>query len=145
MNIGINNNINNRPNFGMAVLIDETAEPIIKKQVMKLSKKSYDKFFEKLDGAVSRQSENQNNIIIRRAKQRDALVAEVVDANADTAIKNYVTAQGLIHRNGSLRFLDKAEVQADKLAGINEKLDGYAKAEERHFYPGSIMPTEETV
>lgn len=143
MNIGINNNVNNRPSFGMAVLFDETALPVMKKQAMKLSKKGYEKFWAGIDGAVDRQAGNPTNIIVRKANHRDVLVAEVVDGNADTAIKNYVTAQGLIHRNGSLKFLNRAEAKANKVNDSNMKIDKLDIAEERHFYPGAQLPEEE--
>ena len=128
MNIGINNNVNNRPSFGMAVLFDETALPVMKKQAMKLGKKDYNNFWEKINYAIDRQAYNPTNIIVRKAAHRDALVAEVVDVNADTAIKNYVTAQGLIHRNGSLKFLHRAETQADKINDTNAKTGDYRSA-----------------
>jgi hypothetical protein len=127
----------------MAVLLEEeTAGPILKKQLMKLSKKGFAKFNEKWDAIAVRQSGNKNNIIVRGANRRDALVAEVVDENADTAIKNYVTAQGLIHRNGSLKFLERAEAKADRLEAINSKIDNMAIAQEKDFYPGGIIPEE---
>lgn len=132
--------MNNSPNFGMAILVEkETAGPIIKKQLTKLSKNGYDKFVEKWDAAVERQLGNRNNIIIRGANRTDRLVAEVVDENADTAIKNYVTAQGLLHKNGSLKFLDRAEAKADCLKNVNAKIDDMASAAEKDFYPGGIM------
>lgn len=141
MNIGINN-ANNRPSFGMAVLFDESALPVMKKQAMKLSQKGYEKFWTKIDAAVDRQAGNPTNIIVRKTAHRDALAAEVVDGNADTAIKNYVTAQGLIHRNGSLKFLDRAETKANKISDTNVKLEKLDIAEERHFYPGAKLPEE---
>lgn len=144
MNIGINN-VNNRPNFGMAVLFDETALPVMKKQAMKLSQKGYEKFWANIDGAVDRQMGNRTNIIVRKANHRDALVAEIVDENADTAIKNYVTAQGLIHRNGSLKFLDRAESKANKISDSNSRIQRLDLAEERHYYPGATAPEEEII
>ncbi len=113
---------NNRPSFGMAVLFADSAKPVMKEQAAKLSKKGYAKFWETINGAVERQAENPNNIIVRKAKRRNALAAEVVDADSATAMKNYVTAQGLLSRNGSLKFLQKAEVRADKLNDLNSKI-----------------------
>lgn len=142
MNIGINN-VNNRPNFGMAVLFDETALPVMKKQAMKMSQKGYEKFWAKVDEAVDRQLGNPTNIIVRKAKHRDALVAEVVDSDANTAIKNYVTAQGLIHRNGSLRFLNRAESKANKISDSNIKINRLNRADASHYRPGACSEGSE--
>mgnify|MGYP007012490640 CR=1 FL=1 len=137
MDLNVNNN---RPSFGMAVLFADSAKPVIKEQASKLSKKGYAKFWETINGAVERQAENPNNIIVRKTKHRNVLAAEVVDADSATAMKNYVTAQGLLSRNGSLKFLKSAEVRADKLNDVNSRLENLATAEERHFYPGGKMP-----
>ncbi len=145
MNIGIsNNNYNNRVNFGMSVLLEESADRVIKNQTSKLSKKAYEKFWNKLDEVVARQEGREPNIIIKKAGKRNALAAEVVDNNADTAIKNYVTAQGLIHRNGSLKFLNRAEKKANRIGDANIRLERYTRPEEEHYYAGGVIP-EETV
>lgn len=134
MNIGMNNvNYNNNVNFGMSVFLDKSADKVIKDQTSKLSKKAFDKFWNKLDDAVARQEGKVPNIIIRKANHRNALVAEVADNNAETAIKNYVTAQGLIHKNGSLRFLQRAEKKADRIGEANIKLERYARPESEQF------------
>lgn len=134
----------NQPNFGMAVLIDDSAKAIIKKQTMGLSPKKFDKFWNKLNEKIEQEKDNPVNTIIRKAKYRDALAAEVVDSNADTAIKNYVITQGLIHRNGSLKFLDRGTARAQKINNANQNLDKIATAEEKDFYPGSIAPDLES-
>lgn len=126
---------NNRPSFGMAVLFADSAKPVIKRQTTQLSERGYQKFWDGIESAINRQESNPNNIIVRKAKHRDALVAEVVDANTSDAIKNYVTAQGFIAKNGSLRFLKKAEVRADKLRNVNEKIDNLPVADEKLLHP----------
>lgn len=143
MNIGINNNYNNHVNFGMSVLIKENAHSVIKDQTSKMSKKGYEKFWNKLDEIVSRQEGKEPNIIIGKAKHRNALVAEVADNNPQTAIKNYVTAQGLIHRNGSLKFLQRAEKKADRIGDANIRLERYSTPENEQFYSGVV--TEEPI
>ena len=135
MNLSINNSMNSNPNFGMSVLIDRTAEPIIKKQTLGLSKRAYSKFISRLDGAIERQLNNPNNIIIRSTNSGRGLAAEVVDAEGATAVRNYVTAQGLLQRNGSVKFSKDAERKADRLESINGKLSNVAKAEEKDYRP----------
>lgn len=138
MNITINNSLScNKPNFGMSVLLENNADKIIKEQTSKLSKKGYEQFWNKFDEAVSRQNGKLPNIIIRKAKHRNALAAEVVDNNASTAIKNYVTAQGLIHRNGSLKFLDRAEKKADRIGDSNIRLERYTRPESNDYVAGT--------
>ncbi len=139
MNLSINNNPNNKPSFGMSLLIDESAHKIIKEQTSRMSKKAYQKFWNKINTVKENLAEMPENVIIRKADRRNVLAAEVVDSNADTAIKNYVTAQGLIHRNGSLRFLKRAENRALRLSASNENLKGFEEAEERHYFPGGRM------
>jgi len=140
MELGLNTNYNTRQSFGMSVLIDKSAEPIIKEQVTKMGNVANNRFWSSLREVINRQQNNENNIIIRATKHRKALAAEVVDENAETALKNYVTAQGLIHKNGSLKFLERAENRANRLREANAALSTEAKAEERHYYPGGKMP-----
>ncbi|MCR5265383.1 MAG: hypothetical protein K6E29_02165 [Cyanobacteria bacterium RUI128] len=127
MDLSLNNN---RPSFGMAVLFEKSATPVMKEQATKLSKKGYQKFWDGIESAINRQEANPNNIIVRKAKHRNALVAEVVDADTANAMKNYVTAQGLISRNGSLKFLNRAEKRANALDDLNRKVDNLPKAVE---------------
>jgi len=136
MDLNINSN---RPNFGMAVLLDNSAKSVIKKQTMGLSKKRFDRFWETLNSKIEQEADNPVNTIIRKSTRRNALVAEVVDSDGENAIKNYVTAQGLIHKNGSLKFLDRATSRAQKLNEANKKLDKLVEAEEKHFYAGGDM------
>ena len=124
MNIGMNNsNYSCNPTFGMSVFLDKSADKVIKKQAVKMSQKTYDKFWAAFNDTVTRQEGCKPDIIVRKANHRDALVAEVVEENTDTALKNYVTAQGLIHKNGSLKFLNRAEKRADKLRDIDKQLE----------------------
>ena len=114
MDLRINNN---QPNFGMALLLDADAKAgsIVKKQALKLSKKGYEKFWNTIGEIQERQADNANNMILR-AKGKNRLAVEVVDENADMAVKNYVIAQGLLSRNGSLKFLKKGERIGKKAA-----------------------------
>lgn len=127
MDLSLNNN---RPSFGMAVLFENSATPVMKEQATKLSKKGYQKFWDGIQSAIERQENNPNNIHIRKAKHRKALVAEVVDADGATAMKNYVTAQRILSRNGSLKFLDRAEKRANALEDLNRKVNNLPKAVE---------------
>ena len=140
MDLRINNN---QPNFGMALLLDADAKAgsIVKKQALKLSKKGYEKFWNTIGEIQERQADNANNMILR-AKGKNRLAVEVVDENADMAVKNYVIAQGLLSRNGSLKFLKKGEEVADKMKDANEKISHLEKAEARDFIAGGIMPEE---
>ena len=121
---------NNRPSFGMAVLFEKSASPVMKEQATKLSKKGYQKFWDGIESAINRQENNPNNIIIRKAKHRNALVAEVVDADTANAMKSYVSAQGVFSRNGSLKFLEKAENRANALEDLNAKVENLPKVPE---------------
>lgn len=131
--IGINNSINNvnctrknsTPNFGMALKLDSSAHAVIKKQAVALSEKSKNNFFTKLKQVMERQENNPVDIILRKAKHRKALAAEIVDSEAGKsmgAVKNKVTSQPLVGKNGSLRFLSKAEKKADKLNETNNQV-----------------------
>ena len=147
MNLGItpmNQNMNcsrhNTPSFGMAIKVDKSAYPIIKKQAIALGEKGKNNFFTKLKQAVTRQEQNPVDIIIRKAKRRQALAAEIVDSEAGKAIggvKNKVKSQPIIGKNGSLGFLNKAEKKADKLNETNnqvqEIIDSIPKAEAKDY------------
>lgn len=156
MNLGItpaNQNINckrnNSPQFGMAIKLDKSAHPIIKKQAVALRDKSRNNFFTKLKQAVERQESNPVNILIRKAKHRNALAAEVVDSEIGKSmggVKNQVTSQPLIGKNGSLKFLDKAEKKANKLNETNNEvkkiIDEIPAAEAKDYGKGSGYITE---
>lgn len=148
MNLGINpmsqnmncSRRNNTPNFGMAIKMDKSAYPIIKKQAIALGEKGKNNFFTKLKLAVERQEQNPVNIIIRKAKHRQALAAEIVDSEAGKVIggvKNKVKSQPIIGKNGNFRFLNKAEKEADKLNETNnqiqEIINNIPKAETKDY------------
>ncbi len=133
MNLGINQmsqNINcsrknSSPNFGMALKVDKSAYPIIKKQAIALGEKKKNNFLFKIEQAFERQKENPVNIILRKAKHREALAAEVVDSECGKTlggVKNKIKSQPIIGKNGSLRFLDKAEKNANKLNETNKQI-----------------------
>ncbi len=158
MNLGItpaNQNINckrnNSPKFGMAIKLDKSAHSIIKKQAVALSEKSRNNFFTKLRQAVERQENNPVNIIIRKTKHRNALAAEIVDSEIGKSmggIKNQVTSQPFIFKNGNLFFLNKAEIKANKLNETNNEvrkiIDGISTAESKDYgkLGGSITAIE---
>lgn len=170
MNLGINpavTNYNcqrkNSPNFGMAVLVDKKAIPVIKEQAMKLSKDvkrnllteftpysspdplpAYDKFWKDFNDTISRQESNPVNIIVKKARGRKALSAVVVDSTAETAVKNKKFSQGLFSENGSLKFLSKAEKQANKLNDTNSKVNELKIATKNDYKPGK-KNAEETI
>lgn len=158
MNLGItpaNQNINCKRNnslqFGMAIKLDKSAHSIIKKQAVALSEKSRNNFLTKLKEKVERQECNPVNILIRKAKHRNALAAEIVDSEIGKSmggIKNQVTSQPFIGKNGSLKFLDKAEKKADKLNDTNRKIktliDEIPAAEVKDYGKPKINPGKGT-
>lgn len=116
---------NNNVKFGMALKLDPSAHAVIKKQAFALGEKGKNNFFTKLKQAFERQENNPVDIIIRKAKHRKALAAEIVDSDAGKeigGIKNMVTSQPLVGKNGSLRFLNKAEKKANKLNETNNQV-----------------------
>ena len=157
MNLSINSSMNNynainckrnaNPTFGMAVKVDGTATKVIKEQVLKMNSKKAEGFWGKFQALIDRQAENPVNIIIRKCKNRNALAAEVVDSQANNAVKNTTFTQGLLSRNGSLNFTKKAELQANKLNEANVKIAELPKAVEKDFFAGGVMPesAKETV
>ena len=135
----------NNPNFKMAVKIDPSAMKVMKNQTLKLSSKApkknpagsaYEKFWTKLNDSISRQEENPVNIIIRKTKMRNGLTAEVVDSQAATAVKNQKYSQSLLSKNGSLKFLDKAEKTANKINDTNIRLGKLTEATKNDYKAG---------
>ena len=158
MNLGINpmsqnmncSRRNNTPNFGMAIKMDKSAYPVIKKQAIALGEKGKNNFFTKIKQAVERQEQNPVNIIIRKAKHRQALAAEIVDSEAGKAIggvKNKVKSQPIVGKNGSLGFLNKAEKKANKLNETNnqvqEIINSIPKAETKDYGKEIKLPETE--
>ena len=84
--LGINNSINNSnyrnnsPKFGMAIKLDSSAVPVIKKQAAKMRSIEKYNFLSLIRQNVERQVDNPVDIIIRKTKFRKALAAEVVDS-----------------------------------------------------------------
>lgn len=157
MNLGINSSMNNynainckrnaNPSFGMAVKVDGPATKVIKEQVLKMDAKKAEGFWEKFQALIDRQAENPVNIIVRKCKNRNALAAEVVDSQANNAVKNKSFSQGLFSKNGSLKFTKRAEAEANKLNEANVRIAELPKAAEKDFYAGGVMPetAKETV
>lgn len=139
----------NSPSFGMAVLVDKKAIPVIKAQAMKLSDvlaenahptdvSDYAAFWNAFDAAVERQKENPVNIIIKKIFGRDSVKAVVVDSvGAEKAVKNSAFKQGVFRKNGDLNFLYEAEAQANKLNDANSKIDKFVIAEKSDYKPGA--------
>ena len=135
MNLGINNSNQNlycnrynaNPSFGMALKLDKTAHRVIKHQALKLGEKSREQFFKGLSDSVKNQKSNPVNIILRKSRNRDALVAEIVDSEDGRklgAAKNFVISQPIFFfKNGNLKFLRKAEKKANELNSINSKVN----------------------
>lgn len=159
MNLGINTpsvaNYNcqrkNSPSFGMAVLVDKKAIPVIKAQAMKLSDilaenahptdvSDYTSFWNSLNATIERQKENPVNIIIKKIFGRNSVKAVVVDSEgAEKAVKNSSFNQGVFRNNGDLTFLYEAEAQANKLNDANSRIDKFVIAEKSDYKPGAAQ------
>ncbi len=133
MDISINNS---NTNFKMAVKLDPNAQPIIKKQVLNMSNKNANKFWERFDEIVERQQNNPVDIIIRKCEGRKALAAEVVD-HGEEAVNNTVFSQGVFNPNG-LKFVQKAEERAEAINDINSRFGKYTPATEEDYIPGKL-------
>lgn len=150
MNLGINSVSNNyssmncqrknSPSFGMAMKVDKSAEKIIKDQVLSLKPKKAEAFWAKLEELKSSSESNPVNWIIRKCNRRNALAAEVVDSNAETAVKNKVFSQPLMFKDGKLGFAEKAAAEAEKLNDANLKIQALPKSTEADFFAGGVMP-----
>lgn len=150
MNLGINSysnsynsmncKRNNSPSFGMSMLVEKSAEKVMKDQVLSLSPKKAEAFWEKLESLKAESESNPVNWIIRKCKRRNALAAEVVDSNAENAVNNRVFSQPVMFKDGSLKFAEKAKVEAEKINDANMKIDALPKADEADFFAGGIMP-----
>lgn len=120
-----------RPNFGMAVYIDKSADKVIKEQLSKCPQKRVNAFWNKMHSVIENQENNKNDIFVRAAKHRDALVAEVKDAKGE--LNPYKTSQGLIHRNGSVKFINRAEQKANRFEELNKELDNVPRKKEQSY------------
>lgn len=146
------NNYNNSPKFKMTLKLDSSATPIIKKQALKLGEKGKNNFLANIQQINERQQNNPVDIIIRKTKHRNALAAEVVDAKNSMSngenVKNQVFTQPFIFKNGSLRFLNKAEKKANKINETNNQIDALkgliteAKPEDYRLKSSKTLDTE---
>ena len=128
INPAINSNLNctpkrNNPSFGMALKIDPSAAPIIKRQALALGNEG-NSFFAEIQGVINTQKNNPVDIILRKAKYRNALAASIKDAEAAKKFgeAKISTSQPWIFKTGNLNFLHKAEKEADKLNQTNNKV-----------------------
>ncbi len=136
------NKRSNNPNFGMAFKVDESAMKVIKDQTLALNPKKAENFWTNLKGMIIRNEDNPVKVIIRKCDKRNALAAEVVDAEAETAVKNRVHTQPFLFKNGSLKFAEKAEKDAKILNETNQRIASLPKAEEKDFYAGGLLPED---
>ena len=129
--LGINNSINNSnyrnnsPKFGMAIKLDSSAVPIIKKQAAKMRSIEKYNFLSLIRQNVERQVDNPVDIIIRKTKFRKALAAEVVDSKFGQEmgkLNNNIFTQPFRKKDGNLKFLDEATIHADKLNETNNRV-----------------------
>lgn len=119
-NIGTQN-----PNFGMALYIEGSAHPVIKRQASKIGKKAYSRFWEKIRDIGDAQANNTDaDIFVRKCRHRSALIAEVID-NSENPLKKIKYSQPLLFKNGRLKFLEKAGGTADKLKDMTWRLNKY--------------------
>lgn len=125
MNIGFtpnyqSMNINRTPNFGMAVVLEEKAVPVIKKELVKLSDQQVSAFWEKINNVRSRQASNPVDINITK-NLFGKIRAKVIDSS-NPAAKGITTKRRLFEGKGNLNFLDRAEHQANVLNKSNIEL-----------------------
>ena len=129
--LGINNSINNSnyrnnsPKFGMAIKLDSSAVPIIKKQAAKMRTIEKYNFLSLIRQNVERQVDNPVDFIIRKTKFRKALAAEVVDSKLGQEmgkLKNKIFTQPFRKKDGNLKFLDNASNYANKLHETNKEV-----------------------
>ena len=114
--IKINQN-NNSPKFGMAIKMHENAIPVLKKQALKINPKSENKFLETLNGIIERQKENPIDIILRKNKKGNKLIAEI-----STSKEKIQFSPSLFEKVKDLKYLLKAEKKADFLNKVNDEV-----------------------
>lgn len=113
-------------NFGMALYIEGSAHPVIKKQALKMSEKAYTEFWDKIRRIGDFQADNTDaDIYVRKSKHRNALIAEVID-NGENPLEKTKYSQPLLFKNGKLKFLIQAEETADKIKNMAWRLKKYA-------------------
>ena len=114
---------NTKPSFGMALKINESAIPVIKKQAFQLETNARGNFLREIEDASKNEKDNPVNIIIRKSKFRKALVAEVVDSEEGKKLgstKKKTFSQPFGKKIVSLKFLDKARDYALRLSNVND-------------------------
>ena len=124
------NAVNNSPSFGMALRIDPSARNIIKKEAVALGEKGKDKFLNGIGNVHDRQLNNPVDIILRKSKHRKAIVAVIVDSPAGKelgSVDNVVFSQPLFFKNGSTKFLKRAEEYANRLNELNNQVEKLLK------------------
>lgn len=117
-----NNNYNTTQNtklsFGMALKINESAIPVIKKQAFQLETNARGNFLREIEDASKNEKDNPVNIIISKA-----LVAEVIDSEEGKKLgstKKKTFSQPFGKKIVSLKFLDKARDYALRLSNVND-------------------------
>ena len=73
---------------------------------------------------------NPVDIILRKSNRRDALVAEIVDSPAGRelgSVDNVVFSQPFFFKNGSSKFLNRAEERAERLNELNNQVEKLLK------------------
>lgn len=122
-NNNYNTTQNTKPSFGMALKINESAIPVIKKQAFQLETNARGNFLREIEDASKNEKDNPVNIIIRKSKFRKALVAEVIDSEEGKklgSIKKKTFSQPFGKKIVSLKFLDKARDYALRLSNVND-------------------------
>lgn len=122
-NNNYNTTQNTKPSFGMALKINESAIPVIKKRAFQLETNARGNFLREIEDASKNEKDNPVNIIIRKSKFRKALVAEVIDSEEGKKLgstKKKTFSQPFGKKIGSLKFLDKARDYALRLSNVND-------------------------
>lgn len=122
-NNNYNTTQNTKPSFGMALKINESAIPVIKKQAFQLETNARGNFLREIEDASKNEKDNPVDIIIRKSKFRKALVAEVIDSEEGKKLgstKKKTFAQPFGKKIVSLKFLDKARDYALRLSNVND-------------------------
>lgn len=122
-NNNYNTTQNTKPSFGMALKINESAIPVIKKQAFQLETNARGNFLREIEDASKNEKDNPVDIIIRKSKFRKALVAEVIDSEEGKKLgstKKKTFSQPFGKKVVSLKFLDKARDYALRLSNVND-------------------------
>jgi len=113
-------------NFGMALYIEGSAHPVIKKQASGMSKKAYSAFWDKIREIGDSQTNNTDaDIFVQKCRHRNALSATVVD-NSKNPLENTTYSQPVIFKNGRLKFLERAQKTATAIKDMAWRLQKYS-------------------